>query len=219
MTSAGDLVQSREVVLFDFDGPICRLFSGISDREAADALRSELNGPLPVAVQQTSDPFDVLKFAVGVDRAAGARVEQRFREIEREAVQIAAPTIESARTIRQLRTLGHRLAVVSNNSSSAIDLYLAEAGLLACFEGVYGRDCSEVSRLKPSPYLLHRAVVGLRTAASKCVFVGDSVTDMEAAQAAGIAAVGFVNRPTKAVSLATAGASVLISRMDQMLPA
>ncbi|MBU3064364.1 HAD family hydrolase [Nocardia sp. NEAU-G5] len=219
MTPADALVGGRTVVLVDFDGPICRVFSGISNRVAAQALRAEIDRPMPASVQAASDPFDVLKFAASIGPVEAARVEQRFQLVERDAVSVAAPTEEAADVIVQLRRLGHRLAVVSNNSDSAVELYLSRRGLLGSFDGIYGRSSADVSQLKPSPFLLRRAVADLQTTPDDCVFVGDSVTDIEAAQAADMVSVGYANRPEKTASLADAGATSVIGRMGQLLPA
>jgi phosphoglycolate phosphatase-like HAD superfamily hydrolase len=47
--------------------------------------------------------------------------------------------------------------------------------------------------------------------------VGDSVTDIEAAHAAGTMAVGYTNKPGKAMGLRDAGADAVISSIMSLL--
>jgi len=47
--------------------------------------------------------------------------------------------------------------------------------------------------------------------------IGDSVTDIEACNLAGVLAVGFVNRPPKAEALRAAGAVALVKDMHELL--
>lgn len=64
------------------------------------------------------------------------------------------------------------------------------------------RECSDPGLLKPNPHLLLRALAQLSTQAEECVMVGDSVADIEAAQAAGVGVVAYANRPGKRSRLA-----------------
>jgi phosphoglycolate phosphatase len=53
------------------------------------------------------------------------------------------------------------------------------------------------SSLKPNPFLVRRAIVERDAAVEECVMIGDSLSDLEAARAARIAAVAFANKPGK----------------------
>jgi phosphoglycolate phosphatase-like HAD superfamily hydrolase len=61
------------------------------------------------------------------------------------------------------------------------------------------------------------AVRALRASAGDCVLVGDSLTDIEGARAAGVSVVGYANQPWKVEAFAAADA--VITSMGEALPA
>jgi phosphoglycolate phosphatase-like HAD superfamily hydrolase len=63
---------------------------------------------------------------------------------------------------------------------------------------VSARRIADPSLLKPNPYFLNEALTLLDTPAASTVFVGDSVSDIDAAYTAGMMFVGFANKPGKA---------------------
>lgn len=70
--------------------------------------------------------------------------------------------------------------------------------------------------MKPDPYLVSRAINALDASPACTVLVGDSPTDIAAAQAAGIQALGYANKPGKSRHLANAGADAIISDMHDL---
>ena len=87
-----------------------------------------------------------------------------------------------------------RLGVVSSNQQATVDFVLDHFDLSAHFETAYGREPSiaSLSRKKPSPYYLERALEDLE--ADTALFVGDNESDVEAADNAGIDS-AFIRRP------------------------
>ncbi|ORV04564.1 hypothetical protein AWC04_08170 [Mycolicibacterium fallax] len=67
-------------------------------------------------------------------------------------------------------------------------------------------------RLKPDPYLVRTAVEQLDVDAGRCVFVGDSATDVEAGRAVGVRVIGLAKTPQRGQELLDAGAVALIER-------
>ena len=67
-------------------------------------------------------------------------------------------------------------------------------------------------RLKPDPYLVQIAVERLGVDAGRCVFVGDSVTDVEAGRAAGVRVIGLAKTRQRGRELLDEGAVALIER-------
>jgi beta-phosphoglucomutase-like phosphatase (HAD superfamily) len=49
--------------------------------------------------------------------------------------------------------------------------------------------------MKPSPYRVREAVNRAEAEADECAFIGDSVSDVLAGRLAGVAVIGFANRP------------------------
>ncbi|WP_307793100.1 HAD-IA family hydrolase [Amycolatopsis sp. MtRt-6] len=69
---------------------------------------------------------------------------------------------------------------------------------------------------KPSPHLLCQATAALEISPGECVFIGDSLSDMEAAQAAGVQSVGYANKPGKHTQLASVGASAITEALADL---
>ncbi|WP_240926236.1 HAD family hydrolase [Streptomyces sp. JB150] len=218
------LVSRAEVVLWDFDGPICRLFAGHPAPEVAGRLvdwleTRGLRGLLTEAERHTADPHAVLR---AVDRAGlgldvVAQLEERLTREELRATATAMPTAWADPLIRTWTALGARLAVASNNSPRVIGAYLAGRGLADCFgPHIYGRD-TDAHRLKPDPYHLHRALNALTAAPATALLIGDSPTDHEAARRAGIPFLGYARNTRKARLLADAGARDVIGSLEPLL--
>jgi HAD superfamily hydrolase (TIGR01549 family) len=102
--------------------------------------------------------------------------------------------------------------VISNNSVDAVVLYLQRHHLLADITQVVARSDADPSLMKPNLYLVNKALSLLGADASRSVFIGDSVSDMQAAKSAGVSAVGYANRPGKAERLSDAGADAARER-------
>jgi beta-phosphoglucomutase-like phosphatase (HAD superfamily) len=63
--------------------------------------------------------------------------------------------------------------------------------------------------MKPNPQPVTATVTALAVTPGACVLVGDSVSDIEAARAAGVHTIGYANKPSKHDRLAAAGADAI----------
>ena len=81
------------------------------------------------------------------------------------------------------------------------------------------RTSSDPSLLKPNPFLVDEAVKQLGADPAACVLIGDTVTDIEAANAARVPSIGHANKPGKADALSSAGADAIVSTIDQIASA
>jgi phosphoglycolate phosphatase len=206
-----ELLARTRYLLLDFDGPICAIFAGRSPRDVVLELLALVESEVvdvPEALRSASDPFDVLRFAASVGPEVAARVERAFTSAEVHAVSTAAPTPGAVEVIGAWREAGRHVAVVSNNSRAAVSAYLAAHQIEA--DAVVARTSSDPSLLKPNPHLVTTAIATLHGSKEASVFVGDSVSDVEAAQAAGIDAIGYANKPGKRERLTDAGATFVI---------
>ncbi|MCX4095079.1 HAD family hydrolase [Nocardia sp. alder85J] len=211
-------LSDRPCLLLDFDGPICSVFSGISNKTATERLIASLDSDVPPEISESNDPFDVLAFAATVGPAVADATEQYFTKIELDAIGTARPTPGAHDVIRAADERG-RIAVVSNNSQAAISAYLKAHGMTEHVAGIYARTDANLSHLKPHPYLLHAAMRQLQAAPDECIFVGDSVTDIVAGHAASVPVIAFANKPGKADKLAVQGPAAIISSMDELYSA
>jgi HAD superfamily hydrolase (TIGR01509 family) len=89
---------------------------------------------------------------------------------------------------------GVPVAVVSNNSAVAIRPYLTAHDLATYVTTIIGRAYADPRRMKPHPGRVLDAMHALGAGPGSCVLVGDSLADIDAAPAAGVAAIGYANR-------------------------
>jgi pyrophosphatase PpaX len=87
-------------------------------------------------------------------------------------------------TIRELRARGHEIGVVTSKSESLALRGLACVGLARYMDTIVG--CDSCARHKPDPEPVRLALHRLGCAPSDAVFVGDSVHDVIAGNAAGV---------------------------------
>jgi phosphoglycolate phosphatase-like HAD superfamily hydrolase len=75
--------------------------------------------------------------------------------------------------------------------------YLRAHDLTSYITGVSARTTADPTRLKPNTFLLDQAVEHLGAAPGECVMVGDSTTDVEAANSAWVPSIAYANKPGK----------------------
>ncbi|WP_308402447.1 HAD-IA family hydrolase [Streptomyces sp. AC550_RSS872] len=215
-------------MLFDFDGPICRLFPRGSSRPLAEELRRlvaafGLEDALTGAERTGKDPHLVLR-AVH-QAAARADVRRGFEDVdfgqlvgaleaavtegELTAVRVAWPTPNADEFIGRLAERGLCLAVVTNNSPHAAGCYLRERGLEGHFKAIHGRT-ADPGLMKPHPDVVRRALESLGLPPQDAVMIGDTPTDLEAATEAGVGFIGYGRNEAKRKLLRDAGAKVVL---------
>jgi HAD superfamily hydrolase (TIGR01549 family) len=217
------ILANTDALLLDFDGPICSVFAGIPAPVVADQLRGILaeggHTNLPADIQSAADPFEVLFYAAKLGQDEARYVEAAFRAHEVEAVQCARPTPSSSDVIRAWTATGRPLAVVSNNSTVAVELYLELHNLESKVDVISARISAEIAHLKPSPFLLIHATKTLGLSPSHCALVGDSITDIQASIAAQSTGIGYANKPEKIDMLVKARAKAVSTSMTIVLQA
>jgi AHBA synthesis associated protein len=86
-----------------------------------------------------------------------------------------------------LRDRELRLAVATGKSGARARSLLGELEILDCFDRVIGSD--EVARPKPAPDIVLLALDVLGARPAEAMMIGDAVTDLQSARAAGVRAV------------------------------
>ncbi len=211
------ILADTEALLLDFDGPICSVFAGFSARVVADQLRDLLvqgGHDIPDDVRGSKDPFDVLYYAAKLGPDEVRFVEAAFRAHEVEAVQSAKPTAEAHALIKVWKSSGRPLAIVSNNSVAAVETYIDIHDLRTAVDRVSARVNADLTQLKPSPYLVLSAAQALGVTPSACTFVGDSLTDVEAAVAANVRSIALANKPGKVDSFKVTEANAIATTLS-----
>ncbi|WP_367043410.1 HAD family hydrolase [Streptomyces sp. Je 1-332] len=219
-----ELIERARFVLFDFDGPICRLFAGHSaERIASEQVRwlegRGLHGLLTAEEREQPDPHAVLR---AVDRRHSGsdlvtELEERLTHQELTAVASAWPTQYADPLIMTWHAMGSRLAVTTNNSPRAVSRYLESRQLGHCFAPhIYGRT-QDLHLLKPNPHCLNRALSAMGAEPSSALMIGDAATDCEAALRARVAFLGFARDERQAKLLKESGAECVVSSLQPLL--
>lgn len=220
----GDLITRARVVLWDFDGPICRLFARHSADRVANDLVSWLEGRglhgVLTDTERDSHDSHLILGAVHrrhPDSDLVAELEERLTQEEVRAASSAMPTPYADPLIRTWAAVGARLAITSNNSPRVVRAYLDSRGLHACFAPhIYGRT-RDLGRLKPDPGSLQRALNATGAAASRALMIGDTPSDHEAALRAGVPFLGYARTPVKAEALRKSGAELVVDSLEPLL--
>lgn len=199
--SLAAVVDHARVILLDFDGPVCSIFAQHPASAVAHQLRRLLVDQavtLPSEIVIEPDPLAVLRFTANLDRPDVVRlVDEALRREEVTAARTAQPTPYGREVIVAAHQTGRRVAVVSNNSAESVRVYLEARRLSSYVQPAIGRPEAAPERMKPDPFPVLAALRELGAEPKECVLVGDSVSDIEAARAAGIAAIGYANKPGK----------------------
>ncbi|WP_206797714.1 HAD family hydrolase [Amycolatopsis sp. MtRt-6] len=212
-----DVLAHARALLLDFDGPVCSVFAGIPATTVADQLRDVLadggHADLPEEVAMSADPFDVFRYAATLGNEEARYTEAAFTAHEVEAISSASPTESAHDLIRAWHASGRSLAIVSNNSTPAINAYLDLYDLRRSVDFVAGRTSPDATLLKPNSALLDQAIGALGVDRRESVFIGDSVSDIQAARAAEVRSIGYANKIGKQKHLRAAKADAITASL------
>lgn len=196
-----------KAILFDLDGTLVD-----SAPDIAAAVNELLAGrslpPLTVVQVKSMIGNGVEKlveraFATSGTPLSGAELEDANREMapiyRRHTTQLTRLMPGAAEALAQLHVAGIRMGVATNKPQVATREILLHFGLLERLGAIVGGDA--VTRKKPAPDALLLALDQLGTEPRDAFMVGDSVTDVEAARAAGMPVVivrgGYTQLPVE----------------------
>ncbi|MFC8292457.1 HAD family hydrolase [Streptomyces sp. NPDC057242] len=218
-----ETLANARVVLFDFDGPVCDVFAGLPAPEVARELTALLSARDEAAgakASQTDDPIEVLRIAHDADTELGQQIEQALTAAEVRAVAVAGQPIPgAAEALQATRAAGRGVAVVSNNSAECVRAFLELHGLEEYVTEIVGRPSEQPHLMKPNPFPLITAAERMHIDVTSCTLIGDSLTDIQAAHAAGATVIGYANKPHKADLFNEAQADVVTEHMQDIAEA
>lgn len=214
-----EVLRGTRALLLDFDGPVCSIFAGYPAPIIAAQLRNlaaEWLGSIPTQLIGVDDPIQVLRLAADLGLPAlTTKLATALRDAEVTATETATPTPGLPDVLAAARNTGRQIAIVSNNSTEAVHAYLDRHRLAGHINRISARHADmDLHLLKPNPHLLAQVLVALDVEPQEAALVGDSVFDIKAASAAGVAIVGLANKLGKNRKLAEAGANVVVDRMQ-----
>ncbi len=142
-----------------------------------EIYRKTVSGELPRSYVRRLgiEPVEMWKV---IDRA-----NNKYRKaMAREGKIKAFPDVDA---LGELRKLGLKMAAVSNASQENTEFVLDLFNLREFFDVVIGKDYSNIDGVKPSPYLINKALGALGLKPEEVLVVGDSVHDVLAGHRAG----------------------------------
>lgn len=125
--------------------------------------------------------------------------------------RLVVPYDDVVDTVQRLHALGHPLAVVTSKTEALARRGLSYVQLLPLFDEVIG--CDSCSRHKPHPEPVLTALERLGRRGTAAYFVGDSVHDIEAGNAAGVETVAALWGPFTREELAPARPTHYLERI------
>lgn len=123
----------------------------------------------------------------------------------------------AAETLQKLAHQGVKLGVISSNHKSVLEYAFQTAGIESLFCCMEGRPVPfEPSLIKPSPYPIQHALKTLQISHEDVWYVGDDIFDMQAAQGAGVTAVGAATGKYTKEELLAAGADFCLDSFTEL---
>lgn len=162
------------------------LAARIAEALGFDPERGEFS-PDSVMIGHTSAEVaaEILRFLPGEDSVALlARLDARA------AAAPQQPVTGLHNVLDTLSARGLRLGVATNDSEAPARAHLQEAGVVDFFDFIAGHDSGHGGKPEPGQLLAFAHGLGLDPAA--CAMVGDSLHDLRAARAAGMASIGVL---------------------------
>jgi HAD superfamily hydrolase (TIGR01509 family) len=206
------------LVIFDCDGVLVDS-EPISCRIMAEALTAE---GLPMTTEDVfrdfmgrawPDSLTIIEERLGRPTREGFTDD--FRSARDAALAESVTAIAGVRdAIAAIEANGAQRCVASSGLPEKIRLTLGVTGLLDLFEErIFS--AAEVERGKPAPDLFLHAARSMGHAPARCAVVEDTPVGIEAARAAGMSAIGFIdNAPREA--LVAAGAHQTLTDMREL---
>ncbi|MFL9961771.1 HAD family phosphatase [Paraburkholderia sediminicola] len=212
-----------DAVLFDCDGVL------VDSEPITNRVLTEMLGELGwhMSVEETMRIFvgkTVKDEAALIEARTGFAITtdwlMKFRERRNTALDRELQAIEGAASaVRALYTaLDGRIAVASGADRIKVELQLAKAGILDCFEGrIFSGH--EMPRSKPFPDVYLAAAAALGVNPNRCAVVEDTVTGATAGVAAGATVFGYCPAElghSSATALHGAGAVHVFQEMAEL---
>ncbi|MBV9162397.1 MAG: HAD-IA family hydrolase [Pseudonocardiales bacterium] len=200
-------------VIFDLDGVLVNSFEVM--REAFTIAYAEVVGPGRPPFEEYSRHlgryFPDIMLIMGLPQNMEAPfVRESYRLAHR--VTVFNGVLD---TVRTLRERGLLLAVATGKSGPRARSLLDQLGVLSLFDHVIGSD--EVARPKPAPDIVVHALNRLGVSPQDAVMVGDAVTDLASASAAGVPAVAALWGETDEAELVRAQPDAMLREPGELL--
>jgi pyrophosphatase PpaX len=133
---------------------------------------------------------------------------------ELEAAMCTSLLPGTVETLKTLRRMGLKIGLCTINSEKSMNVILKRFGIADFFDVTVPRN--KVKHFKPHPEHIEAALKALGTSAKNTVVVGDSITDMQSANALKAIAVGLPTGVSTTEQLKNNGANYIITSITDL---
>lgn len=188
------LKPKRDVALFDLDGTVLDTYAPILE-SMRYATKTVFGEALPDSklVSMVGQPLVTQMQAFAAERGCGSEVADELTRVyreynERDLDEKSFPFPGIPEAIASLKNAGFTVGVVTSKRSVLATKSLKAHGLFDVFACVNGAEDSTAHKPDPDPLLTAAKKLGVSP--DRCVYVGDSPYDLQAAHAANMPCVG-----------------------------
>ncbi|MEU7578919.1 SAV_2336 N-terminal domain-related protein [Streptomyces sp. NPDC041068] len=214
-------LTSWNAVILGFDGTLAHLYPGHAARDAARSLAAVIAEQRSPASAEAGEPLlpggghagladgrihplDVLR-AFARHPSLPQELHTHLERIEVKAAPTARPPGSVANVLRALTENNPHVAIATDVSPGAVTTYLRARGIPFPETAVHGRT-ADLTRLMPDPDCLRRALDRLGSPADRCVMIGSSSVEADAARSLDMAFIGIAPDSRSRERLLAAGA-------------
>lgn len=189
--------KEKPLILFDLDGTLLdtqpaifysftKLFEHYAPQTkvSEEILNSVLGPSLESSIKKYFPKEDTNKLVN----------EYRKHNIEAHGT-LVKPMDGCKELLEKLKADGYRMAIISAKRKDIVELGCRQCGILSYFEVILGSE--EVERHKPDPEGLLKACQLMKGSKDHAIYVGDSVSDIQAAKNAGMYSIGYIFNPAR----------------------
>ena len=188
------LKPKRDVALFDLDGTVLDTYAPILE-SMRYATKTVFGEALPDSklVSMVGQPLVTQMQAFAAERGCGSEVADELTRVyreynERDLDEKSFPFPGIPEAIVSLKNTGFTVGVVTSKRAVLATKSLKAHGLFDVFACVNGAEDSTAHKPDPDPLLTAAKKLGVSP--DRCVYVGDSPYDLQAAHAANMPCVG-----------------------------
>ena len=188
------LKPKRDVALFDLDGTVLDTYAPILE-SMRYATKTVFGEALPDSklVSMVGQPLVTQMQAFAAERGCGSEVADELTRVyreynERDLDEKSFPFPGIPEAIASLKNAGFTVGVVTSKRAVLATKSLKAHGLFDVFACVNGAEDSTAHKPNPDPLLTAAKKLGVSP--DRCVYVGDSPYDLQAAHAANMPCVG-----------------------------
>lgn len=200
-------LKKKEVIIFDFDGTMCRLFKNYNLASVVQSLQTAVRA-FDVVFSLSNDAFDIFAEIIRQVKDKDKReaafycADKILTEAEIEAVETGEPVLGVETMMSFLYRNHYRFGISTNNSEMCVRAFLKKY-CQAIPIPVIGRQGNKPELMKPNTWSLDRAIEELNGIPQDTIFIGDTERDYQCAMNAGCRFLGMAATERKREKLST----------------